>query len=196
MYAIDYSAAAIRSRLIGRKLDVRKIKIGSQAYLRGLSSVDIGEDFSAEAGFWLEAVTRNNDQIFLPKIVIGKHVRVSQFVHIAATHLVEIGDNVLIGSKVIITDHNHGHYSREHTSPNVPPRLRPLDADRRVIIGQNVWLGDGVVVTPGSTIGEGSVIGANSVVLGAIPAYTIAAGIPATPRKTFNFTTQRWDNIE
>jgi lipopolysaccharide O-acetyltransferase len=152
----------------------------------------MGEDFSADDGLWLHAITRYNDQNFSPKIVIGNHVRISRWVHIAATHYVEIGDNVLMGSKVMITDHNHGQYSKEHTSPHIAPSLRPLDHDRQVVIGSNVWLGDGVVVTPGSSIGEGSVIGPNSVVRGSIPPFTIATGVPAKVLKIFNFDTHNW----
>jgi len=152
----------------------------------------MGEDFSAGEGFWMDAITRCRDQAFSPRIVIGNHVRISKWVHIAATYLVEIGDDVLIGSKVIITDHNHGQYSREHTSPHIAPVLRPLDHDRRVSIGRNVWIGDGVVVTPDSSIGEGSVIGANSVVSGDIPPFVIATGAPARIIKKFNFSTQKW----
>ncbi len=92
---------------------------------------------------------------------------------------IEIGDGVLIGSKVLITDHNHGQYRKGTWNSSIPPALRPLDQDKPVIIGKNVWVGDGVVIAPGATIGEGSVIGANSVVTGAIPPCTIAAGVPA-----------------
>ncbi|MDR3739247.1 MAG: DapH/DapD/GlmU-related protein [Terracidiphilus sp.] len=193
---IEFLLGAVRNALIARKLGVRTIKIGPRAYLRGLTSLDMGEDFSAGDGLWLEAVTRYNDQTFVPRIVIGKHVRASHFVHIAATNRVEIGDNVLLGSKVMISDHNHGQYSKEHTSPHLAPTLRPLDHDRQVIIGRNVWLADGVVVTPGSIIGEGSVIGANSVVMGSIPPFAIASGIPATVRKCFDFNTAKWSNVE
>lgn len=193
---INSSFARFRNYTISRKLGVKKIAIGPRAHLRGLSSIEMGEDLSAGEGLWLEALTSYNDQRFLPKIVIGNHVRISHWVHIAATNFVEIGDDVLIGSKVIVTDHNHGHYSREHTSPNMAPSLRPLDHDRRVVIGRNVWLGDGVVVTPGSSIGEGSVIGANSVVRGSIPPFTVAAGVPAKVLKTFDFNAQKWIDIE
>jgi lipopolysaccharide O-acetyltransferase len=158
--------------------------------------VEMGEDFTAGDGLWLEAITRYNQQSFSPTIIIGNHVRISHFVHIAATNLVEIGDNVLIGSKVMITDHNHGQYSKRHSSPHLAPSLRPLDLDRRVVIGRNVWLGDGVVVAPGATIGEGCVIGANSVVVGNIPAFTMAAGAPAKSRKIFNFDTNTWSAIQ
>ena len=161
-----------------------------------MSSKEIGEDLSAGDDLWLEAITRYQEQVFLPRIVIGRHVRIGNFVHIAATHFVEVGDDVLIGSKVIITDHNHGQYSREHTSPRVAPALRPLDYGRRVVIGRNVWLGDGVVVAPGSTIGEGAVIGANSVVVGAIPAFTMAVGAPAKVCKVYSFDIGEWRKIE
>jgi acetyltransferase-like isoleucine patch superfamily enzyme len=46
-------------------------------------------------------------------------------------------------------------------------------------LGANVWLGANVVVTSGVTIGKRCVIGANSVVTTDIPAYSIAAGVPA-----------------
>lgn len=193
---MDTVLGFIRSQLIGRKLGVRHIRIGAHHRLRGLSSIIIGEDFSAGEGLWLEAITAHNNQTFRPRIVIGSHVRASQCVHIAATHLVEIGDHVLLGSKVNIIDHNHGQYSGIHSSPHTPPTLRPLDSDRSVSIGNNVWIADGVVVTPGSSIGEGSVIGANSVVTGHIPAFSIAYGIPARIRKRFNFETESWSNIE
>ena len=196
MYLINYSLGVVRNTLISRKFGVRKCKIGPRAYLRGLCAIEMGEDFSAGNGLWLEAITKYNEQTFAPRIIIGKHVRASDFVHIAATHFVEIGDNVLMGSGVMITDHNHGKYSREHTSPHIPPTLRSLDHDQQVVIGQNVWLGNGVVVTPGASIGEGSVIAANSVVIGSIPPYTIAAGAPARVRKAFNFDTGKWSNIE
>ena len=195
-YALAHVFGVLRNAWIGRKLGVRKIKVGPGAYLRGLSSIEMGEDFAAETGLWLEAITQYNNQTFSPRIVVGKHVRASQFVHIAATCLVEIGDHVLFGSKVIVTDHNHGQYSREHSSPDVPPAQRPLDSNRRVTIGRNVWLGDGVVVTPGSSIGEGCVIGANSVVIGNIPSYTVAAGAPAKVLKKFNFETKEWKTVE
>ena len=195
-YLIGLPWANVRNSLISQKLGVKTIRVGPHSRLRGLCFIEMGEDFSAENGLWLEAISRYNAQIFKPKIIIGNHVRISQFVHIAATHLVEIGDDVLIGSKVIITDHNHGQYSLQHTSPLIAPTLRPLDDDLQVVIGRNVWLGDGVVVTPGSSIGEGAVIGANSVVIGNIPPFTVAAGAPATVRKTFNFDTGKWGNIQ
>ena len=193
---VELPVGLMRNALLARKFGVKRIKIGPRSYLRGLCCVRMGEDLATGEGLWLDAILRYNDQTFSPKIIVGNHVRISHYVHITATHLVEIGDDVLIGSKVMITDHNHGHYSQLHSSPDMAPTLRPLSNDRSVVIGRNVWLADGVVVTAGSSIGEGSVISANSVVQGSIPPFSIAGGIPATVRKRFDFATQKWCSAE
>jgi lipopolysaccharide O-acetyltransferase len=187
-----------RRQMLAGKLGSASIILGPRCYLRGLAHISIGENFQAAEGLWLEAITENAGETFTPRIVIGNNVAVSRWSHIAASHSVEIGDGALIGSRVIITDHNHGRYDGpyNHTSPEVPPLARPLDCDKTVVIGRNVWLGDGVVVTPGSGIGEGSVIGANSVVTGIIPPFTIAAGVPAKPLKRYDFNTKEWIRIK
>jgi lipopolysaccharide O-acetyltransferase len=193
---LDSLRGSLRNYLLSRKLGVAKINVGSRPFLRGLPYIKMGEDFSAADSLWLLAYTRYRDQSFSPRILIGNHVRISRQVQIAATHFIEIGDNVLIGSGVVITDHNHGHYSEEHSSPQIPPSSRPLDHNRQVIIGNNVWLGAGVVVTPDSFIGEGAVIGANSVVKGNIPPFTIAVGLPARVIKTFDFVSKKWVRVK
>jgi phosphonate metabolism protein (transferase hexapeptide repeat family) len=50
---------------------------------------------------------------------------------------------------------------------------------RPVSIGNDVWIGHGAVVLAGRTIGDGAVIAAGAVVTKDIPAYAIAAGVPA-----------------
>jgi lipopolysaccharide O-acetyltransferase len=190
------SSTMLRSRMIGRKLKTKGLQIGPRSFVRGLAFMQIGNNFHAADGLWIEAISAFYDQSFSPRIVIGNNVTISRWTHIAATNYVEIGENTLIGSKVIITDHNHGQYKGLHSSPEISPELRPLDRDKDVVIGRNVWLGDGVVVAPGSKIGDGSIIGGNSVVHGTIPAYHIAAGAPARVLKRYNFELQNWIRIE
>lgn len=48
-----------------------------------------------------------------------------------------------------------------------------------VVIGDYTWIGYQVYINQGVTIGKNCVIGANSVVIDDIPAYSIAAGVPA-----------------
>ena len=95
--------------------------------------------------------------------------------YISCASKVEIGDNVLMGSNVFITDNYHG-----DTSKIIPSRLQaPLFIKGSVKIGSGVWLGNNVCVLPNVTIGENSIIGANSVVNKDIPPNVVAAGVPA-----------------
>ena len=48
-----------------------------------------------------------------------------------------------------------------------------------VCIGKNVWIGRNVCILSGVNIGDGAIIGANAVVTHDVPAYAVAAGIPA-----------------
>ena len=48
-----------------------------------------------------------------------------------------------------------------------------------IVIGNKVWIGTNVTVLKGVTIGDGAIIAAGSVVSKSIPAYCLAAGIPA-----------------
>ena len=184
----------MRRLFLARKLQCRGLILGPRCHLRGLSYIRLGRNFQAAEGLWLEAISATSDSSI--RIRIGDNVAVSRWSHIAATHRVEIGDGVLIGSRVIITDHNHGQYNGPHTHPEIPPSNRPLESDKHVLIGPNVWIGDGVVVAPGAEIGMGAIIGANSVVIGQIPPYTIAAGAPAKPIKRFDFASREWVRIQ
>ncbi len=51
--------------------------------------------------------------------------------------------------------------------------------NKRVTIGNDVWIGHGAVIMPAVTIGDGAVIGANAVVTKNVAAYSIVAGVPA-----------------
>lgn len=163
----------------------------------GLDAIIVGINFKARAGLWLHAVISYEDQVFNPKILIGNNVAASKNLHIAAINSISIHDNVLIGSNVLITDHNHGVYNAIDKSmlpsePNEAPRLRKLSG-QSVVIESNVFLGDGCIILPGSHIGTGSVIGAGTVVSGYIANWSIAAGAPAKIIKIFNPNSGSWE---
>jgi maltose O-acetyltransferase len=69
----------------------------------------------------------------------------------------------------------------------------PIEADPRrdgwefgkpITLGDNVWLGGGVIVCPGVTIGDNTVVGAGAVVIRDLPADVVAAGVPASVRRS------------
>lgn len=97
----------------------------------------------------------------------GDRVFLNQGVRIAATQLVEIGNDCLIGDETVILDNDfHG---RGSDSPKSAP----------VRIGSNVWIATRVIILRGVEIGNHSVIGAGAVVTNSIPPFTFAAGVPA-----------------
>ena len=189
---VERICCEIWNRALARRLGIRHVNILQGSYIRGIENFQIGENFSAGKGFWLEARDKYQGQYFSPKIVIGENVSISFWSHITAIESVRIGNNVMIGSKVLIIDHNHGCYGPDfHDAPDSPPYLRDLISGP-VVIGDNVWIGDGVIVMPNAIIGSGCVIGANAVVRGLIPPNTIAVGSPARPVKMFDSSSKRW----
>jgi acetyltransferase-like isoleucine patch superfamily enzyme len=108
---------------------------------------------------------------------------------------VTIGNNVLMASKIYISDHNHGDYSGDvQDSPLIHPSIRKLSYSA-VEIQDYVWIGEMVSILPGVTIGEGSIIGANSVVSRSIPPFSIAVGAPARVVKSYNHILGRWERV-
>lgn len=161
-------------------------------YMRGKKYIKIGESFTSGVGLRIDAFPIAEKIC----IEIGNNVQVNDYVHISAVDSVKIGNNVLVASKVFITDHNHGFYGLNniHDNPNIPPLKRKLSYIP-VEIGDNVWLGESVMVLPGVKIGKGSIIGAMSVVTKEIPSFCIAVGCPAAVIKKYDFTTNKWKKV-
>ena len=143
----------------------------------GESYISIGSHFVARKRLKLRAFDSFNNQKFTPEIKIGDYVSIETDCHIACINKVEIGNNVLIASKVFISDHIHG--LSDYSDIHQPPLLRDLTSKGEVNIGNNVWIGEGVTILSGVTIGDNSIIGANSVVNKSIPSNCVAVGIPA-----------------
>ena len=157
-------------------------------YLRGKQHIRWGKGFTTGPGLRIDAFVESGIAIH-----IGERVQLNDYVHIAAIESVTIGNDVLIASKVFITDHNHGSYGKDmpHTSPTTPPASRQL-ISAPVIIGDRVWLGENVSVLPGVRIGEGVVVAANSVVTHDLAPNTIAAGVPARIIKYYDSDSASW----
>lgn len=133
----------------------------------------LGEKTAIGHGARIEAFTHHRQYRYDGSIHIGDGTSAQSFVHLAAAAKMEIGRNVLMGSRVFITDHDHDFADLETHIGNQKLNVSP------VRIEDFVWLGENVVVLKGVTIGHHAVIGANSVVTRDIPPYAIAAGAPA-----------------
>jgi acetyltransferase-like isoleucine patch superfamily enzyme len=142
--------------------------------IKGGEYIHIGNDCIFESGLQLTAWKVGERE---PQISIGNNCLFRRDTHITACNKIIIGNNLLTGTNIFITDNSHG--TIDGDSLKMPPRLRPIVSKGPVIIGNNVWLGNNVCIMPGVTIGDGAVIGANAVVTHDIPAFCVAAGVPA-----------------
>ena len=154
-----------------------EIRVQSPVYIIGNKYITIGEDFHALERLRLECWDEFEERKFVPNITIGNHVVMNYNVHIGCINKVYIGNNVLFGSNVLITDHQHGFV--DHRDLNIAPNKRFLSTTGPVIIEDNVWIGENVSIMPNITIGKGCIIGANSVVTKSFPENSVLAGIPA-----------------
>lgn len=145
--------------------------------LFGLCYIKVGDDTQIAKGVQLTAWNQYKGISYNPEIIIGSHCNIRDNVHISAIGQIEIGNNLLTGTGVLITDNSHG--TLDFDMLQLPPENRPLFCKGKISIGNNVWLGNSVCILSGVTIGDGAIIGANAVVTHDIPAYSIAVGIPA-----------------
>ncbi len=106
---------------------------------------------------------------------IGHNTFLNDGVSICAKKSVIIGNNVLIGDMTSILDSDF-----HQVSPDMPVKSLP------VFIGNNVWIGANSMILAGTSIGDHSVLAAGSIVVGKIPAKTLAAGSPARVVKEIN----------
>ena len=153
-----------------------------------LKQMFMGENCSVHPYGWIDCVSEYAGKKFSPKLEIGDDTYIGHSVHIIACGHMKIGKKVLIAERVYITDNLHG-----YKDINMSMLEQPLEHPGTVTIEDETWIGDGVCILPGVTIGKHSVIGSNSVVTKNIPAYCIAAGVPAKIIKRFNTTNGNWE---
>ncbi len=152
--------------------------------LNDCNDISIGHSTWLGKNIQLTAWKSFQDQDFSPFIKIGNFCCIRDNAHITAINSVQIGDNVLTGTNVLITDNTHGNASK--STMNIRPELKTLSSKGAVAIEDKVWLGNNVCIIVNVSIGKGSIIGANSVVTSNVPPYSVAVGTPARVIKTFN----------
>lgn len=161
--------------------EIGKLGCGSSVsrglQLRGGQYMEIGDRFTAGVGLTLQAWDEFAGEKFCPKLVIGDDATLTDYIQISCANEIRIGNNVLIGQSVYISDNNHG--NADISVMDVPPMARKLTTKGPVIIGNNVWIGRCSTILSGVTIGDNAIIGANSVVTKDVPPYGVVAGSPA-----------------
>lgn len=143
----------------------------------GHRKIRIGHNTCIQSHSVLECWVRANGEEYSPSITIGDFCSLGEYNHITAINKITIGNGLLTGRFVIISDNNHGELSSDEAE--CPPANRRLKSKGGISIGNNVWIGDKATILSGVQIGNNVIVAANSVVTSSVPANCIVAGIPA-----------------
>ena len=158
-------------------------RVGDHALIRsprkivGGQFITLGSDFDVFPGLRIEAFDRHLDKQFNPRITIGDRVSINYDCHIGCVNEITIGNDVLLASRVYISDHSHG--AADYYDIDIPPSERKVFSKGPVVIEDGAWIGEGVCILPGVRIGRHAIVGANAVVTRDVPPYTIVGGVPA-----------------
>jgi acetyltransferase-like isoleucine patch superfamily enzyme len=167
----------------------RNVVFGVNVTLRHPHKIAIGDNVVIDDGCCLDAKGTDNTGIaigtgvFIGRntilsckngdIVIDDHANLGFNCEIFSASRVRVGKNILMAAYTYLVGGDHL-YDRIDI-----PVLQQGRTARGIDVDDNVWLGAHVVVTDGSHIGRDAIIGAGAVVVGEIPEFAIATGIPA-----------------
>lgn len=112
------------------------------------------------------------------RMVIGDRTFIGQQCFLHSAGGLHIGTEVGIGPGVRILTSKHAEAGRDVAILESPITFG------EVVIEDHVDIGVGAIVLPGVRIGRGAQIGAGAVVSRDVPAYAVAAGVPATVLRT------------
>jgi acetyltransferase-like isoleucine patch superfamily enzyme len=166
----------------------RTVSLGSRLRVRGPlkldissgASLNIGDDFNLSSGLMQNPLGRNlKSMIRIEKganITIGNNVGMT-CVTLWSKRSIRIGDNVKLGSGVIILDSDM--HALDYMKRRIPERDSINASSKEIVIGDDVFIGVNSILTKGVTIGDRSIVAAGSVVVKSILKDEIWGGNPA-----------------
>lgn len=172
-YVFKRGYATSRNKARFKQFGERSLLASNQLIIHP-ENITIGANSSIQRYCVLETCPVKSNK---PNLVIGNNVSIGEYSHITCANSIKIGNGVLTGRFILITDNAHG--TNNLADLDIPPLKRSVYSKGTIEIEDNVWLGDKVTILPGVKIGKGSVIAANAVVTKNIPPYSIAGGCPA-----------------
>ena len=168
-----------RKMYIGKNVSFKNYK-----YIKTNASFSIGDN----CRFLLIDSYRGG---YNPNIIFGSGCDVGNRVSFLSAAPIEIGEQCLIASDVLITSENHGVDVEKYRNY----ACQPLDC-KPVKVGNGCWIGEKVVILPGVTLGDKCIVGAGAIVTKSFPSYSMIAGNPARLIKTYNFETHQWERVK
>jgi acetyltransferase-like isoleucine patch superfamily enzyme len=167
----------------------RNVTFGQDVVLRHPHKIRIGSDVVVDDHVLLDAKGVDNrgieleDGVFLGRntilsckngsIHLEERANVGFNCEIFAAGDVRVGRDVMLAAYVYLVGGDHMHDRTD------VPVSRQGRIGLPIRIGDGSWLGAHAVVAGGVDVGEQAIIGAGAVVLESVPAYHVAAGVPA-----------------
>jgi acetyltransferase-like isoleucine patch superfamily enzyme len=181
----------LRSRLYPRLLGRcgRNVTFGANVVLRHPHKISVGDNVVIDDNCCLDAKGSDNVGITIGSgVFVGRNTilsckngdielddqaNIGFNVEIFAASRVRVGKKVLIAAYCYLVGGDHL-YDRIDIAV-----LEQGRTARGIEVDDNAWLGAHAVVTDGSRVGKDAIIGAGAIVIGEIPDFSIAAGVPA-----------------
>jgi acetyltransferase-like isoleucine patch superfamily enzyme len=169
----------------------RNVAFGANVVLRHPHKIVIGNDVVIDDQCCLDAKGTTNGGITIGDgVFVGRNTILScKNGDIALEQDANIGFNVEIfsaarvrvGARTLIAAYTYL-VGGDHLFDRVDvPVLHQGRTARGIDVDENVWLGAHVVVGDGCRIGRDAIVGAGAVVIDDVPAFHVAAGVPARP---------------
>lgn len=181
----------LRARLYPRLLGScgKNVAFGRGVTLRHPHKIFIGDDVVIDDQCLLDAKGTDNtgirigNGVFIGRntilsckngnITLGDHVNIGFNAEIFSGSNVTLGRNTLVAAYTYFIGGGHAFDKAEVTV------LEQERCSAGIEVGEGCWFGAGVKVMDGLHIGEQAIVGAGAVVTRDIPAFKIAAGVPA-----------------
>ena len=165
------------------------VTFGANVVLRHPHKILIGDNVVIDDGCVLDAKGTTNagiligDGVFIGRntilsckngdIIIDDRANIGFNCEIFSGGKVRLGKDTLVAAYTYMVGGDH-----EHKRTDTPVLYQERIA-RGIDVDDNVWLGAHVVISDGSSVGRDAIIGAGAVVIGDVPPFHIAAGVPA-----------------
>jgi acetyltransferase-like isoleucine patch superfamily enzyme len=146
-------------------------------------AIKLGNSVMIRKDVWLNTFDLSGAKDEL-KIIIDDNCLIGARDVISARNSIHIERNVIIGTSVLIQDHNHA-----YEDITLPIKAQGLTAGGTIRIEQGCWIGHNAAIVCGQgalVVGRNSVVAANSLVTKSIPPYSVVIGNPAKLARQFD----------
>lgn len=116
-----------------------------------------------------------------PVLLVGDNCDIGWQTTLAVGRRIVIGDNVRIAGRAFLAGYAGHPIDAADRAAGLPDTE---DQVGDIVIEDDVWLATGVTVSAGVTIGRGTIVAAGSVVTKDLPPFVLAAGVPATVKRS------------